>query len=101
MELVRGESRPSGQRRDPATTGENDFSPPDLRSFHVSTTPAHRGQKNRSPGSIPLRTVCNPQLDWLAARWLGLMEPARGESFPSGQRRSAATPGEDKVSSPD
>ena len=32
---------------------------------------------------------------------LGLMEPARGESFPSGQRRGPAAPGEHRVSSPD
>ena len=29
------------------------------------------------------------------------MEPARGESFPSGQRRGPAAPGEDRVLSPD
>ena len=36
----------------------------------------------------------------LFADWLGLMEPARGESFPSGQRRGPAAPGEQRVSSP-
>ena len=35
------------------------------------------------------------------ADWLGLMEPARGESFPSGQRRGLAAPAEDRVLSPD
>ena len=37
----------------------------------------------------------------LIADWLGLMEPARGESFPSGQGRGPAAPGEHRVSSPD
>ena len=37
----------------------------------------------------------------MIADWLGLMEPARGESFPSGQRRGPAVPGVDRVSCPD
>ena len=35
------------------------------------------------------------------ADWLGLMEPARGESFPSGQRLGPAASGQDSVLSPD
>ena len=38
---------------------------------------------------------------WLVDDWMRLMEPARAESFPSGQRRGPAAPGEDRVSSPD
>ena len=67
---------------------------PDHKSFHVSTTPSNRGRKRRSPGSIPPRTLWKPQPRWLVADWLGLMEPARGESFPSGQRRGSAAPKE-------
>ena len=37
----------------------------------------------------------------LVADWLGLMEPARGETCPSGKRRGSAAPGEDTVISPD
>ena len=33
----------------------------------------------------------------LVADWLRLVEPARGESCPSGQRRGPDAPGEDKV----
>ena len=42
-----------------------------------------------------------PQPHWLVADWLGLKELARDESFPSGQRRGPATPGEDRALSPD
>ena len=98
---ARGESCPSGQRRGLAAPGEDNFPPPDQKSCHVSTTPANRGQKRGSLGSIPLRTVWKPQPHWLVADWLGLMEPARGESFPSGQHRGPAAPEEDKFSSSD
>ena len=37
----------------------------------------------------------------LADDWLGLIEPARGESCPSGQRPGPAAPGDDRVPSPD
>ena len=37
-----------------------------------------------------------PQPHWVIANWLGFMEPVRGESCPSSQRRSPAAPGEDK-----
>ena len=64
------------------------------------TTPPTRRRKRRSPGSIPLHTVWKRLSHWLIADWLGVMEPARGESCPSGQRRGSATPGEDKFPSP-
>ena len=44
------------------------------------------------------RKVWKTQPNWLVADWLRLMEPARGESCPSGQRRGPAAPGEDKSS---
>ena len=93
---------PSGQRRGLAAPGEDNFPFPDRNSFHVSTIPANRGRQRRSPGAIPLRTVWKPQPHCLVAYWLKrLMEPARGESCPLGQRRSLAAPGEDRISSPD
>ena len=101
MEPACGESCPSGQHRGPAAPGEDRVSSPDEKFFHISTTPTTRGRKRRSPGSIPPRTVWRPQPHWLAADELGLMEPARGEGCPSGQRRGPAAPGEDRVLSPD
>jgi len=100
MESACGESRPSGQRG-PAAPGEYSFPSPDQQFFQISTTPTTRGRKRRSPGSIPPRTVWKLQPHWLVADWLGFMEPAYGESFPSDQRRSPAAPGEDKVSTPE
>ena len=41
------------------------------------------------------------QPHWVFADWLGLMEPACGDSRPSGQRRRPAAPGEDKFPSTD
>ena len=69
--------------------------------FHISTTPTTRGRKQCFPRSIPPRTVWKPQSCWLVADWLELVEPARGESCPSRQRRGPAAPEEDNVSSPD
>ena len=77
----------------PAYSGEDGVPSPAQVSFHTSTTPTTRGRKRWSPGSIPPRTVWKPQPHWLIADWLGLMEPARGESCPSGQRRGPATRG--------
>ncbi|CAM9543190.1 unnamed protein product, partial [Laminaria digitata] len=51
-------------------------------------------------GSVLSRNVLKPQPYWLIYDWLGLMEPARIESCPSGQRRGSAAPGDDKVPSP-
>ena len=101
VEPARGERFPSGKRRGSAAPEEDKFPPPDQKSCHVSTTPAKRGRKRRSPRSIPLRTVWKPQPHWPIVDWLGLMESARGECFPSGQRRGPAAPGEDRVLSPD
>ena len=53
------------------------------------------------PRSIPRRTVWYLQPPWLVTDWLGLMESARGESHPSGQRRGLTAPGVDKIPSPD
>ena len=93
MDPARDESCPSGQRRGPAALGEDRVSSPDYKSFHISKTPITRGRKRRSPGSIPLPTVWRPQPHWLVD-WLGHMEPARGESCPSRQRRGPAAPEE-------
>ena len=87
MEPARGESCLSGQRRDPAAPGKDRVSFPDYKPFHIFTTPTTRGRKRRFPGSILPRWVWKPQPYWLVADWLGLVEPARDECFPSGQRR--------------
>ena len=58
--LARGENCRSGQRRGPAAPGVDKFPSPDQKSFQISTTLTTRGQKRRSPGSIPLRTVWKP-----------------------------------------
>ena len=96
-EPARGESCPSGQRRGPAAPGEDKFPFLGQKSFHISTT---RGRKRRSPGSIPPRRVWKPQPNRLVDDGVRLMEPARGESCPSRQRRGPAAPGEHRVSSP-
>ena len=88
---ARGESCPSGQRQGSAAPGEDMVSPTDHKSFHISTTPTTWGRKRRSPGAIPPRTVWKPQPHRLVTDWLGLIEPARGESCPSGQRRGRRT----------
>ena len=101
MEPARGESCLSGQRRGPAAPGEDRLSSPEYKSFTISTAPTTRGRKRRSPGSIPPRRVWKPQPHWLVADWMGLMEPARGESCSSGQRRGLAAPREAMFPSPD
>ena len=101
MEPASGESCPPGRRRRPAAPGEDTVLSPDEKSLHTPTTPTTQGRKQRSPESIPPLTVLKTQPHWLIADWLGLMEPARGESSPSGQRRSPAAPGEDKFPSLD
>ena len=101
MEPPRGESCPSGQRRGPAAPGEDNFPSPGQKPFHTSTTLTTRRRKGRSPGSIPPCSMWIPQPHRVIADWLGLMKPARGESFPLGQRRGPATPGGDRVLSPD
>ena len=70
------------------------------KSVHISTAPITRGRKRRLPGSIPPRRVWKPQPHLVIVDWLGLMEPARGESCPSGQRRGRAAPGGETFPSP-
>ena len=67
--------------------------------FYISITPTNGGQKWRSPGSIRSRTVWKSQPHWLVVDSLGLVEPARGEASPSGQRRGPAASGEPTVPS--
>ena len=100
MEPARGESCPSCLRRRLTAPGEDNFPSPVQKSFRTSTTPTIWGRKRRSPGSIPPRRVWEPQPNWLVANWLRLIEPARGESCPSGQRRRPAAPGEANLPSP-
>ena len=96
IKLVRGESRPSGQRRHPWR----------IRSQPRKIVP--NIYKANNPGKkmeIP-RVNTDPHgqktpNDWLIPDWLGFMEPARGKSCSSGQRRGRATHGGDKVPSPD
>ena len=101
MEAARGENCPSGRRGGQAAPGDDKFSSPGQKSFHISTTPTTGGRYRGSPGSIPPRRVWKPQPHWVIADWLGFPEPARGESCPSGQRRGPAALGEDKFPSPD
>ena len=98
---TRGGRYPSGKPHDLAALGEDRSPSPVQKSLHTSTTPTTRGRKWRSHGSIPPRRVWKPQPHWLVADWLRLMEPARGESYTSGQRQRPAAPGEDNVLSPD
>ena len=100
MDPARGKSCPSCQRRGPAAPGEDDFPSPVQKPVHKFTTPTTRGRKRRSPGSIPPRRMWKRQLHRVIADWLGLIEPARSESCPSGQRRGPAAPGEDNFPSP-
>ena len=101
MEPARGKSCLSGQRRGPATPGDKRVSYSDQNPFHISTTPSTRERKRRSPWSIPLRRLCEPQPNFLVADRRRLMEPARGKSCLSGQCRGPATPGDKRVSSSD
>ena len=77
----------STSQRHPGKMGDNKVPSPDQKSFHTSATPTHRGQKRRSPGSIPFTTVWKPQPLSLLLSGLGLLKPA--------------PPGEDKVPYPD
>ena len=79
----------------PPHPGRMSSHPPTKKSFPICTTPTNRGRKCTPPRSIPPRTVWKPQPHWHLADWLGLMEPARRESCPSGQRQRSAAPGED------
>ena len=101
MEPARVESSPSAQRRGPAAPGEDTLPSPDQNSFHIYSTPNNPATKREIPRVDPAPPGVGTQPHWLVADWLRLMEPARGESSPSGQRRGLAAPGEDKLPSPD
>ena len=101
MGSARAESCSSGQRRGLAAPIEDRISSPGQKSFRISTTSATRGREQRTPRSIPPRTVWKPQPHWMVANWRGLMGSARGESCPPGQRRGLAAPVEDKFPSAD
>ena len=85
MEPARGESCFAGQRRGPAVPGEDRVASP-VRIPSISLQPNNSGTKTEIP---PVNTVSQgvkPQPNWLVDDWMRLMEPARGESCPSGQR---------------
>ena len=97
MEAERGESCPPGQCQGPAAPGEDTYPSPYHKSVHTylynSNNPEKKPQipgVDTSPQGVE---IPNP---WVIAGWMGLMEAARGESCPLGQRRGPATPGEDK-----
>ena len=100
-EPVRGESCPSGQRRVPATPGDDKVSSRDRKAFEISTTPTTRGRNRSSPWSIPPRSVWKPQPHWVVADWMRLMQPAPFESCPSVQRGGPAAPRGGKFPSQD
>ena len=89
-----------GIKSSKAAPGEVKFLSPDQKLFHISTNPTTREQERRSPESMPPRKVWNPKPNCLLASWLRLMEPARGESTPSGQRRGPAAPEDNRLPSP-
>ena len=102
MEPARGESCPSAQRRVPPHPGRiSSLARIINSSIALQLTPTARGGKRESPGSIPSRRVWKRQPNWLVADWLRLMEPAPGESCPSGQHRGPAAPGGGKFPCPD
>ena len=72
----------------------------DQKFFRTLTTITTRGRKRIYPGSISPRKVWKPQPHWFIYGWQALLEPARVEIFPPGQRRRPAAPGDDKVPSP-
>ena len=73
---------------------------PRVRNPLISPQLNNPGTYTQIPGVDTAPQVWKPQPRWVIADWLGLMEPARGESCPSGQRRGPAAPGEDKFPSP-
>ena len=74
---------------------------PNANSIHNSTTPTTRERKHRSARSIPPRAARKSKPNLVIANWLRLMDPAPGQSCPSGQRRHLAALSEDHVLSPD
>ena len=101
MEPARGESCHYGQRRRPAVLREDQVLSSDDKSLHFHYNSNNPGTKKEIARVDTAPQGVEPQPQGVIADWLGLMEPALGESCPSGQRRGPATPGEDKVSSPD
>ena len=93
-----------GLENKPAPLGGDRVLSPDHKSFHTFTTPTT--WEPRDETEIPRvdtapRGVETSTPHELIADWLGLMEPARGESCRTGQRRGRAASGEDKFPSPD
>ena len=104
MKLARGGSCPSGQHRGPTAAGDDKFPSPDQQSFQPYITPTHRGRKWQSPGVDTAPYGVETPSHRLTADRLGLtahIEPARGESRPSGQGQGPAENGEDNIPSPD
>ena len=66
-EPVRDERWLSGQRRSPATHGQDKFPSPNHKTFHVSKPLITWRRKRESPASIPSRTVWNPKPHWRVA----------------------------------
>ena len=60
MDPGRGESCPSGQRRDPAEPGEDKFPSPDHKLLHISTTSTTRDENADSPGRYRPARCGNP-----------------------------------------
>ena len=90
LETACGESCDLGQHRRLAKPGKDKFPSPGQKSFNIGTIATNRGRERRSPGSIPPRRRWKPHPHWVVANLRRLMEPARGQSCPSGQRRHPA-----------
>ena len=101
MELSRGKSYQTGQRRVSAAFREDKVPCSDQEFFHISTTPATQGDQRRSSPFTQPRAVWKPQPHRLIAVWVGIKERTVCDSCPSCQRRVLAAPGEDKMPSPD
>ena len=100
MDPARRKGCPSGESRSPAEPGEYKVPSSHQNVLYISTTPTNGGENEGSPGRYrPARSVNpNPIAD---ADWLGRVKGARGEDYPSKQRRGPAEPVEYKVPSPD
>ena len=74
---------------------------PRMRNPSISLQLQQSGDENGHPrvDTAPRGVEIPPHQ--LVADWLALMEPARGKSCPSGERRGPAAPGEDNFPSPD
>ena len=100
MAPARREDCVSGQRRGPATPGEDSFPSPGQKSFNISPTLTTPSRNRNTVGSIPLRRVWKPQSLCPIADWLGLIMPPRGEGFPSDLGRGPVAPGQNYFPSP-